>query len=282
MVMAASHSTLNQAGSTIRRDLSPSPQTTLAWGAVWAFIALGALIYTGQGWNKGLLYVIGFLCGVALYHARFGFTSAFRQLLSVGQTEGLRAHLLMLAVASILFAVIFTVGVTVTGEVPKASVNPIGVSLVAGAFLFGVGMQLGGGCASGTLYHIGGGQSSAVLALAGFVIGSVFGAWHWDFWLNDLPSLPAISLAETTGWGYGVALIVQLLILGLIYLLAVWIAKKKNPPMRKPVPTDQGWKRIIRGAWPLWGSKAAMALGVDVTSWAIGQESGQNRYMSRF
>lgn len=296
--MASSQSTLYRPTSAIRPDLVPSPKTALAWGAIAAFVALGVWVAAWQGWNKGFLYMIGFLCGVALYHARFGFTSAFRQLLSVGQTEGLRAHLLMLAAASILFALIFTVGTTVTGDVPKPSVNPIGVSLVVGAIIFGVGMQLGGGCASGTLYHIGGGQSSAVLTLAGFVLGSVIGAWHWDFWINDLPSYPAISLAETTGWGYGIALIVQLLILGLLYVLAVWISRKKNPPMRKPVPTDRGWKRIVRGAWPLWvgalvlatlngltlfvagrpwgitsafalwGSKIALALGIDVTEWA--------------
>jgi uncharacterized membrane protein YedE/YeeE len=30
-------------------------------------------------------------------------------------------------------------------------VSPVGISVVVGAFMFGVGMQLGGGCASGTL-----------------------------------------------------------------------------------------------------------------------------------
>ena len=35
---------------------------------------------------------------------------------------------------------------------------PAGLSVLVGAFLFGIGMQLGGGCGSGTLYTMGQGQ----------------------------------------------------------------------------------------------------------------------------
>jgi hypothetical protein len=114
---------------------------------------------------------------------------------------------------------------------------------------------------------------------------------------KDLPALPPISLATSTGLGYGWATIIQLALFGLITLITYWIAKKKNPPLRKPVPTAQGLKRIIRGSWPLWvsaiilavlnaltlfisgqpwgitsafalwGSKILQAFGVDVSSW---------------
>ncbi len=99
----------------------------------------------------GVLLALGLSFGVALYHARFGFTSAWRRLVAVGQGEGLRAHALMLAVASLLFAPILAAGVGLFGQTPEANVSPLGVSVVVGAFLFGVGMQLGGACASGTL-----------------------------------------------------------------------------------------------------------------------------------
>ena len=39
--------------------------------------------------------------------------------------------------------------------------------------MFGIGMQLGGGCASGTLYTVGGGSTRMIVTLAAFVIGSV-------------------------------------------------------------------------------------------------------------
>ncbi|BBI64227.1 hypothetical protein HSBAA_55330 [Vreelandella sulfidaeris] len=44
-------------------------------------------------------------------------------------------------------------------------VAPIGISVLVGAFLFGLGMQLGGGCASGTLFTAGGGNARMLITL---------------------------------------------------------------------------------------------------------------------
>jgi uncharacterized protein len=144
--MAMPQASLNSAQSITSR--LPAVKVSLIWIAAIAFVVLGIFVY-GHGWQKELLYVIGFLLGVALYHARFGFTSSFRQLLSVGQGQGLRAHMLMLAIASVFFALIFSTGTTLTGVAPEGNVEPIGVSLIFGSFLFGIGMQLGGACGLG-------------------------------------------------------------------------------------------------------------------------------------
>jgi uncharacterized protein len=275
----------------------PSPKTTLSLTTLGAALLLSYVIFSGFGLKQGILYTLGILLGYTLFHARFGFTSAFRQLLSVGQGEGLRAHMLMMAVACLLFAPILSLGIGFFGTKLEASVEPLGVSLVVGSFLFGIGMQLGGGCASGTLYAAGGGRTAAFLTLAGFIAGSVIGAYHWEFWTKQMPSLPAFSLAENTPLGYGGALVVQLAVFGIIAWLTVVVAKRKNPPVRKPLPTARGWVRIVRGSWPLWaaaillavlnavtltvkgepwgitsafalwGSKAAQAMGIDVASW---------------
>ena len=97
-----------------------------------------------------LVYLLGLGFGVALYHARFGFTSAFRQFVAVGQGQTLRAHMLMLAVASLLFAPLLAVGVGAAGTPISGYVSPLGLGVVVGGFVFGLGMQLGGSCASGT------------------------------------------------------------------------------------------------------------------------------------
>jgi uncharacterized protein len=115
--------------------------------------------------------------------------------------------------------------------------------------------------------------------------------------MEDTPSLPPISLAESTGLGYFGAWVIQMVIFAVIYLICIKITKKKNPPMMKPLPTTSGWKKIVRGSWPLfaaaiilavlnaltlmvrgtpwgitsgfalWGGKFLMAIGVDVTTW---------------
>ncbi len=83
-------------------------------------------------------------------------------------------------------------------------------------------MQLGGSCASGTLFAIGSGQTAIVITLVGFVIGSTVGALHFPWWTNDLPSHDPVSLADTS-WGYpgawAISLTVMAAVVGLTYLL---------------------------------------------------------------
>lgn len=281
----------------------PSPRVGVALGALGAIGILGYAVVAGQGLRQGILFGLGILLGVALYHARFGFTSAFRQLVAVGQGAGLRAHMLMLAAASVIFAPILAAGTGFLGVQVEGYVAPLGLSVMLGAFLFGLGMQLGGACASGTLYSIGGGQTAILLTLLGFIGGSVLGAWHWGFWTQDAFNWVPVSLAETP-FGYPGALAIQLAFIGAVVATTAVISRRRRPPELAPRPSASGFVRIIRGTWPLWagalvlatlngltlffsgkpwgitgafalwGSKTAAVLGVDVQSWAYW--SGEN------
>ena len=46
------------------------------------------------------------------------------------------------------------------------AIAPLGPSLLIGAFVFGIGMQLANGCGSGTLYTVGGGSGRMLIALS--------------------------------------------------------------------------------------------------------------------
>ncbi|MDX8045092.1 YeeE/YedE family protein [Gracilibacillus sp. S3-1-1] len=277
------------------------PQMPLIIGGLVVGFALIMYLLFTQDSVQSLLLVIGLLLGYTLFHARFGFTSAFRRFASVGNGQALRAHMLMLAVAVTLFAPILAFGSTFFGGEVSASVSPVGVSLLVGAFMFGIGMQLGGGCASGTLYAVGGGRSVMFITLLFFIIGSTIGAYHLPFWTEDLPAFEPVSLATSTGLGYGGAWIVSLALFGLIAWITLVVEKKKRAPKMASLPTTKGWRRIFRGSWPLfaaaialavlngltlmtrgtpwgvtsafalWGSKAAQFLGIDVASWGYWQ-----------
>jgi uncharacterized membrane protein YedE/YeeE len=82
-----------------RTDINPKPL-----GAALLLIALGAL-YLARivGPRQAALFVVGALLGVTLYHAAFGFTSAWRVFIADGRGAGLRAQMLMLAVGVALF-----------------------------------------------------------------------------------------------------------------------------------------------------------------------------------
>ncbi|MCS7057463.1 MAG: YeeE/YedE family protein [Meiothermus sp.] len=212
-------------------------------------------------WAKGLLLVLGVGLGFTLFHARFGFSSAFRQLLSVGQGRPLQAHMLLLAVTASLFALLFTLGQGLGGQPLAGYLAPIGPGLLLGAFLFGVGMQLAGGCASGTLYATGSGSLVGAIALAAFMLGSVVGAWNQEFWTlgpGSSGTLPPISLAERLGLGGALAL--TLLCVAIIALLSEWVIRRRRPPAPAEPVVAHGWARVVRGAWPLW--VAALVLAV--------------------
>src|SRR6478735_10809158 len=145
-------------------------------------IALSAWYLTATvNWRQGALFLVGALAGLVLYHAAFGFTSAWREFIADRRGAGLRAQMLMLALTCAVFFPLLAAG-SVFGQAVRGSISPIGVGVAAGAFLFGLGMQLGGGCASGTLFSVGGGSTRMLLTLFFFIIGSVIGTAHMGWW----------------------------------------------------------------------------------------------------
>lgn len=294
---------VNDTKGPIARDslaLNDPQKALIAGGIIVGFLLLVYLLAT-QHVSQSMLLVIGLLLGYTLFHARFGFTSAFRRIASVGNGQAMRSHMLMLAVAVSLFAPILAYGTTFFGGPVAGYVSPVGVSLVVGAFIFGIGMQLGGGCASGTLYAIGGGRTVMFVTLLFFIVGATIGAYHLPFWTEEMPAFEPYSLATSTGLGYGGAWLVSIILFGLIAWITLIIEKKRKAPKMAPVPSAKGWKRILRGSWPLfaaaialallnaltlmtrgtpwgitsafalWGSKIAGAFDVDVASWGYWQ-----------
>jgi uncharacterized protein len=278
---------------------APPPQVSVVLAGLGVAIALGGYIFVQNGQVPGLLFVIGLALGLVLFNSRFGFTSAWRQLVAVRQGKALRAHMLMLATACILFAPILANQVSFK-DVPVApSLAPIGWGLFVGAFLFGVGMQLGGSCASGTLFAIGSGQSAILLTLAGFIGGATLGAYHLPWW-NKLPAHDPVSLTQWGGYpgALAISLLVMAAIVGLTYVLG---RGSGVPPLEEP-PVARGAARVVRGSWPLWvgalllaglnaltlfisggawgvtfafamwGSKLLDLVGVDVLSWTFWQD----------
>jgi uncharacterized membrane protein YedE/YeeE len=278
---------------------APPPQAGIVVAGVVLAVALGGYIFTQSGQVPGLLFTVGLALGLVLFHSRFGFTSAWRQLVAVRQGKALRAHMLMLATACILFAPILANQVSFK-DVPVApTLAPIGYGLFIGAFLFGVGMQLGGSCASGTLFAIGSGQSAIVLTLVGFIGGATLGAFHLPWW-NKLPAHEPVSLTQWGGYpgALAISLVVMAAIVGLTYALG---RGNGVPPLDEP-PVARGAARAIRGSWPLWvgalllaglnaltlfisggawgvtfafalwGSKLLDLVGVDVLSWGFWQD----------
>jgi uncharacterized protein len=224
-------------------------------------LAVGALYLGSESWRLGALLVIGALLGVSLYHAAFGFTSAYRRALVERDVAGVLAQLVMLGLAMLLFAPLLMAG-EVFGQRVGGAVAPASIQVAIGSALFGLGMQLGGGCGSGTLYTIGGGSIRMIVTLVAFCAGAFVGSIDMARYAN-LPSLGAVSLASELG--FAGALVLQLALLGLIWLaLRAWA----NGRPQRPLWQRLTWERLLRGPWPLLFA-AAMLAGLNALTLVV-------------
>ncbi len=240
----------------------PRPQPVVAGGAGLLIAAGVGYLAEAIGWRDAALLVVAVAIGLSLYHAIFGFAGAYRRLLVERRGAGVRAQLLMLGLASLAFAPLLAGG-EAFGLTLGAALAPLGVSVIVGAFLFGIGMQLGGACASGTLFTVGGGSTRMVVTLAGFVAGATLATAHLPWWL-DQPRVAPVSLYGSLGWGGGMAL--QIAVIAALVWLTLWLEWRRHGGLEHG-PRAAGWRdalvRLGRGGWPLaWGALALAALNV--------------------
>ncbi|MEL6768385.1 MAG: YeeE/YedE thiosulfate transporter family protein, partial [Pseudomonadota bacterium] len=147
------------ADAGVQRGIVAAGLTGLCAVSLAAFWARGG--FAGAPLD-GLRYAagafLGGLAGLGLYHAAFGFTAAWRRLVRERRGAGLRAQMLLLALACLVTYPLIGLEAE-TGWNMHPVILPMGLASAIGAFVFGVGMQLGGGCASGTLFTVGGGST---------------------------------------------------------------------------------------------------------------------------
>ena len=230
------------ASTSAARATPPLQAVPLAVAAALAS-ALAATVVS-HGPRMVALAAIGIVLGATLYLSSFGFASAYRRLLEGRGVRAVQAQLLMLAAATLLFAPVLSGGAWFGREVTGA-IAPAGVQVAVGAFLFGIGMQLAGGCGSGSLYVAGGGQLRMAVTLATFCAGAFWGSLDLDAW-SLLPAPEPVALGERVGWPAAVA--IQLTALAALYALV-----GRLPGARAEATTPQSAlpERILRGPWPL-------------------------------
>jgi uncharacterized membrane protein YedE/YeeE len=188
--------------------------------AFLAVIIIVAFILNGRDNGTAWLFITGLAFGYILQRSRFCFTASMRDPYLTGGTTLTRAVLIAFAITTIGFTAIkygyFKNGLAIPG---MSYVVPISLATVAGAFLFGVGMVIAGGCASGTLMRVGEGFQMQVLSLIFFIIGSLWGAHDFGWWkYNFISKGKAIFLPDVFGW-FG-AVFLQLIIILLLYIAA--------------------------------------------------------------
>ncbi len=220
------------AGS-IRRSIRSQPAKKRANQIPLGLLALAvivvALLLFGAGSPQlAFFWLTGTIFGFILQKTRFCFTASMRDPYLTGGTSLTKAVLAALAMTTIGFTAIkygaWSRGLPIPGQ---SFVAPISFSTVAGGLMFGVGMVIAGGCASGTLMRVGEGFWMQVLSLFFFVVGSLWGAHDFGWWkLNFIVRGRAIFLPDVFGW-LG-AVVVQLAVIACLWIAADKWAKHKN------------------------------------------------------
>ncbi|MEK4041223.1 YeeE/YedE thiosulfate transporter family protein [Paenibacillus sp. FSL L8-0493] len=191
-------------------------------------LIIGFGFFLDHSHDKMVVYLLfGISFGVILQRSRFCFTASLRDPCITGSTSVTRAVLIAFSLATIGFTAIkypaFLEGKPIPG---MDNVGQISFALIIGAVLFGIGMVIAGGCASGTLMRVGEGFTMQMLSLVFFIIGSLWGSHDMGWWrANVIKDAPTVFLPDVFGW-LG-ALVVQFLIILLLYIAAVkWQEKK--------------------------------------------------------
>jgi uncharacterized protein len=271
------------------RDRQPA-QGQIAWLATLAAALVTILgLAHGSGWREPVLAMVGAGLGFVLFQSTFGFAGSFRAALENRDFSGFRAQAIALAMTSVAFFPLIGTG-NLTGLPLVGFVTPIGFSFVVGAVLFGIGMQIGGGCASGTLFALGGGNLRLFMTLAFFIVGSAVGAAHIGFWWT----LPSLQTGTTQDWiGWPLALLLHLAIFGFIIRAIPAPAERAVPRtfqalLHEPWPLAWGaaglaalntLTLVLAGrpwgetaGFTLWGSKIAQTIGFQPANWAYWQD----------
>jgi len=251
----------------------------LALGASAILVALTLL--DGAPASAALI-VGGFGLGVAFLKAEFSYTASWRRFLTRGEAGGLLGGLIVIAVTALAV-------VPVAALAPKfgGAIAPLGPSLIVGAFVFGIGMQLANGCGSGTLYTVGGGSGRMLIALLFFCIGSVFGSLSLPAFLA-LGGIDPVLASDYLGpWG---GLAATLASIALAAGLIVLVARRRGADYRPSrnyviggvaigllcvfVFAAGGHPWSVTFGYTVWGAKAASALGFDLSQAPFWQWAG--------
>ncbi len=174
--------------------------------AIVVFLSVVSIVTYAM--NEYYIYVtaylwFGFIYGMCLQYGRFCFSSAFRDLFAVGVPRMAVGIMIAMVLFGLVSAFVTAVGMSTFHSAPY------GVHAVIAGLIFGVGMVLTGGCASGSLYKAGEGNGVAFLVILSIsVTQAIFAdiggwanklvpqSWHDSAVAKGLP--PAINAGD--GW----------------------------------------------------------------------------------
>lgn len=188
------------------------------WNIGLMFFMIMLLILLAQVSTKlALNLALGIAIGFTLQKSRFCFVAGMRDPLLLGITSLSQALILLVALSILGYAWVI---VSNPAESLFLNVYPLGIHTLLGGILFGIGMVIAGGCASGILMRMGEGFAMQTVAFIGLLAGAMLGGSSQKYWRSLWGESPGVFLPDKLGWIP--ALLIESAILFLLWMLARW------------------------------------------------------------
>lgn len=196
--------------------------------------------------------VLGICSGYVMHRADYCIAGMFRDLFLFNARFRLRTLLLLIIVSMLLFELSRQAGLLPLYPFPLIGSPSLANAL--GGLLFGTGMVLAGGCVVGTLYKMGSGSVTAIVAFAGLVAGSGLYAEIHPWWS---------SVIRTTTFFKGIITLPQLF--GVDPLIPVLLSVFSASGYFYRVYRQGAWTRPVYAEGSIQPWKAAVFLAVAGT-----------------
>ncbi len=207
---------------TCRKPLPRYFQPLIGMGIAIVVLILYGLYHSDGKYVLGGYLLFGVLFGVVLQRAGFCVTASFRELFTTGGGGLARGVIVATIVAMLGFSILVAQGIR------DAYVLPLGWRTYAGGYIFGLGMVIAGGCATGTLFRIGEGNVQLMLAFLGAAVSASLMLIFMDG--IDFDTGPHggeyIWLVDKMGWPG--AILFAFIFLFLFYLVVQWNEMKRK------------------------------------------------------
>lgn len=195
--------------------------------AVLVILLTAAFIFYLNDVKLASYFLFGIAFGAVLQRSRFCFTAAFRDPIMTKTASLTNALLLSVTVGTVGVAVLNLIwnshGKRLTGI---DAVYPLSLLTVIGGILFGIGMVVASGCASGTLMRMGEGFKLQWLSFFFFLLGAVLGSGVMGY-VEPLFEKARISIFLPDHMGWLMATAIQLLLIAAVYLLIKRFVKRR-------------------------------------------------------
>lgn len=204
--------------NAIELALKKKSQVPLGIGLFIVTITIGIFL-SDYAATLSVYWATGIAFGFTLQKSRFCFAASLRDPYLTGSTAMTKAVLIALAITTIGFFSI-KYGAFINGQhIPgQEYIVPISLGTVIGGIIFGIGMVIAGGCASGVLMRTGEGFQIQIITLIFFILGTFWGAHDMNWWSKNFVFSKGIFLPDILGWAG--ALTVQLFVIAFLYVLA--------------------------------------------------------------